>query len=123
MTGLKKPFNLILYRDLYRIYFKKYICSTAVRQGSQEQGLLQAVPGQVPQAPRGQDRLLCPQASRRSGQEQVQHAQVPHGRQNLQQGYLLPGDHLKCFSRDWDKCIFFLRSYLYLYGKKSLLIM
>merc|ERR1712018_726933 len=62
----------------------------AFRQACEEQGLLQAVPSQVPQEARGQDRLLRPQAPGGSGQEQIQHPEVPHGRPLLQQGRLLP---------------------------------
>ena len=53
-------------RRLYRF--------TAVRESGQEQGVLQALPGQVQAEAGGEDGLLCPQTSRDSRQEQIQHA-------------------------------------------------
>lgn len=52
---------------------------TGVRQGPEDEGVLQALPGQVPPQARGQDRLPGPQEVDLPGQEQVQLPQVQAG--------------------------------------------
>jgi hypothetical protein len=79
-------------------------------EGSKEQGLLQAISGQVDvilffyyfsvsnllticfscNLKRGKDRLLCQKASNYPGEEQVQYAKVPHGRTLLKHGHHHP---------------------------------
>ena len=63
----------------------------AIRKSTKEQGVLQALPGQVPPPPPREDRLLRPQTLDRAAQGQVQHPKVPPCRALHQQVLHLPG--------------------------------
>lgn len=73
---------------------QKKIRRTDVRQGTEDEGVLQALPGQVPSQARGQDRLPGAQEVDLPGQEQVQLPQV-QARGALHQQVRAGADHLR----------------------------